>query len=374
MEIKLYFRMLQRGWWIILLTAMVGLTASLGLSYVAVPQYEASALYILSPSASITSKNDVVDSLDTLDRPSIAATYAEILNSNRVFISACNLLGQDPVLIAKDYTVRTVVLPESSVLSLSVKGPNPQLVTSLANATGQEAISFSRSLNQAYELNILDSAIAPDAPFSPQPLRDSVVGAVLGLAVGMVLAVVSEQIRVPIEVYRNRLRIDSDTGVFKRKYFVRLVEDEVADGPEHELSIGIVELNGLADFFDTLPAAGVNTLLVMVTKTLQRELRGNDVIGRWNEASFSLLLPTTPGSAAHRTFDRVYQALAQPVRLPAYGVTVNLDPRIGGAVYSNAITSTELIEKATSSLEHARRGDTEQVYVWEFQNPFWVQE
>ena len=69
MEIKLYFRMLQRGWWIILLTAMVGLSTSLALSYVAVPQYEASALYILSPASSITSQNDVVDSLDTLDRP-----------------------------------------------------------------------------------------------------------------------------------------------------------------------------------------------------------------------------------------------------------------------------------------------------------------
>lgn len=373
MEIKLYFRMLQRGWWIILLTAMVGLSASLGLSYVAVPQYEASALYILSPSASITSKNDVVDSLDTLDRPSITATYAEILNSSRIFVSACNLIGYDPTLISKDYKVRTVVLPESSVLALTVQGPDPQLVTTLANATGQEAISFSRSLNQAYELNILDNAIVPDAPFSPQPLRDSVVGFVLGLAVGMVLAVLSEQIRVPIEVYRNRLRMDSDTGVFKRKYFIRLVDEDVADGAKDEFSVGIVELSGLSDFFDTLPAAGINTLLGKVTKTLQRELRGNDVIGRWDEASFSLLLPTTPGSAAHRTLDRVYQALVEPIRLPTYGVTVNLDPRIGGAVYSNSITSTELIEKAKSSLERARRADSEHVYVWEFENPFWVE-
>lgn len=373
MEIKLYFRMVQRGWWLIILTAMVGLSVSLGLSYLATPQYEASARFILSPSSSITSKNDVVDSLDTLDRPSIAATYAEIINSNRIFLSACNLIGQDPVEISKSYTIQAVVLPESSVLALSVSGPDPQLATSLANAIGQETISFTRSLNQAYDLNVLDTAAMPEIPFSPQPVRDSIVGFVLGIAAGVILAVLSEQIQVPIEVYRNRLRIDSDTGVFNKKYFLSLLEDVVGLSVNNQLSIGILVLNGLSDYLGTLPAAGFQSLLLNVTEILHRELRGNDTIGRWNEISFSLLLPNTSGPAANRTFNRVYQALAQPIDLPSYGVTVNLDPHIGGAVYSNSITSKELLEKSQNSLEQARRDDANPVYVWGMKTPFWVQ-
>ena len=373
MEIKLYFRMLQRGWWIIFLTAMIGLSTSLGMSYLATPQYEASALFILSPSSSITSKNDVVDSLDTLDRPSIAATYAEIINSHRVFRSACELIGQDPEVIAKDYTIQTVVLPESSVLSLSVTGPNPELAASLANAVGVEAINFARSLNQAYELNVLDSATVPEFPFSPKPIRDAFLGLVLGAAAGVILAVLREQIRVPIDAYRNRLRIDNDTGVYNRKYFSRLVEEEVAQNADQGLSIGIVELTGLSDLLETLPAAGLQSLLLKVTKILHRELRGNDIIGRWSEISFSLLLPTTTGTAAARTFDRLHKALAQPIHLSSYGITVNLDPHIGGAVYSNSITPQELLEKAQSSLEHSRLGETNPVCIWEIKNPFWVQ-
>ena len=95
--------MLQRGWWLILLTALVGLSVALGLSYLAIPQYETTARFILSPSSSITSGNDVVNSLDTLDRPSIAATYAEVINSNRIFLSTCKLLNQDPISISKTY-------------------------------------------------------------------------------------------------------------------------------------------------------------------------------------------------------------------------------------------------------------------------------
>ncbi len=373
MEVKLYFRMLQRGWWIILLAAMVGLSASLGLSYLATPQYEASALFILSPSASITSKNDVVDSLDTLDRPSIAATYAEIINSKRIFRSACERIGQDPTSIAENYTIQTVVLPESSVLSLSVSGPNPDLAASLANTIGIEAIGFSRSLNQAYELNVLDSAVAPEEPFSPKPLRDAFLGFVLGAAAGVILAVLSEQIRVPIDAYKNRLRTDSDTGVYNKKYFSRLVDEEVTQNADQGLSIGIVELTGLSDLLETLPAAGLQSLLLKVKKILRRELRGNDIIGRWSEIGFALLLPTTTGTAAARTFDRLHRALAQPIHLSSYGITVNLDPHIGGAVYSNSITPQELLEKAQSSLEHSIHGDTNPVCIWEIKNPFWIQ-
>ena len=373
MEIKLYFRMLQRGWWLIVLTALVGLSVSLGLSYMAAPQYEATARFILSPSSSITSGNDVVNSLDTLDRPSIAATYAEVINSNRIFLSACKLLNQDPTEISKIYKIQAAVLPESNVLALSVSGPNPQLVASIANTIGQEFINFTRSLNQVYDLNILDNAIIPEIPFSPQPIRDLVIGFVLGAVAGMILAVSSEQIRIPIESYRNRLRIDSDTGVFNKNYFLRLMEEEVGQSAEGRLSIGIVELSGLSDLLGTLPAAGIQHLLSEVTGILRRELRGHDVIGRWNKTSFSLLLPTTAGPAATRTFSRVHQALMQPIALSSYGVNVNLDPHIGGAVYSNSITSDELIEKVQNSLEQARRDEANPIYMWELNNPFWVQ-
>ena len=81
MEVKLYFRMLQRNWWLILLTAMVALTVSLAISYIASPQFSAVARFIIIPSSSLTSGADVVRSLDTLDRRSVVATYAEVMNS-----------------------------------------------------------------------------------------------------------------------------------------------------------------------------------------------------------------------------------------------------------------------------------------------------
>ena len=373
MEIKLYFRMLQKNWWLILLTAMTALTVSLAISYAAVPQYRSVARFIIIPSSTLTSGADVVRSLDTLDRRSVVATYAEVMNSSRILEGSADFLGLDATEIIKDYSIQAVDLPDSSVLELTVSGPNPALAAQLANAIGLQSITFTRSLNLIYELNFLDTAIPAELPFSPEPLRDGLVALVLGTALGGFLAVVSEQIRVPIESYRQRRRIDSVTGIYNASYFSRLLEEELAQSPDDALSIGIVELNGLADYLGTLPPAGLQTLLIKVKEILRRELRGHDIVARWDEISFSMMLPSTDGTAASRTFDRIYQALLEPMDLSAYGVTVNLDPHIGGAVYSNMISARELLEKAQTSLEQSRRFSVKPIYVWEMKSPFWVQ-
>lgn len=365
--------MLQKNWWLILLTAMTALTVSLAISYAAVPQYRAVARFIIIPSSSLTSGADVVRSLDTLDRRSVVATYAEVMNSSRIFEGSADFLGLDANALIEDYKIQAVDLPDSSVLELTVSGPDPALAAQLANAIGFQSITFTRSLNLIYELNFLDTAIPAELPFSPEPLRDGLVALLLGVAMGGVLAVVSEQIRVPIEAYRQRSRIDSVTGIYNANYFSRLLDQELANNPEDALSIGIIELNGLSDYLGTLPPAGLQTLLVKVKEILRRELRGHDIIARWDEISFAVMLPTTDGPASSRTFDRIYQALVEPMDLSAYGVTVNLDPHIGGAVYSNMITARELIAKAQTSLEQSRRFSVKPIYVWEMKSPFWVQ-
>jgi diguanylate cyclase (GGDEF)-like protein len=138
------------------------------------------------------------------------------------------------------------------------------------------------------------------------------------------------------------------------------------------MSVGIVELYGLRDLLETVPASAAQRLLRTVTDRLRKELRGNDLIGRWGETSFAVMLPATPGSAANRTFDRILQSMVQPIALDEYGVEVNADPRIGGSVYSDDITSAELIEQAESALEQARKDNLHPIYVWEMKNPFWV--
>ena len=372
MEIRLYIRMLMRGWWIILLTTLVAVNVALIASYLTTPIYSASATFVVSPTTDLLGK-DIVNSLDTLDKRSIVSTYAEFINSRRIYLDALQVLQLQEASM-EDYKISTVVLPDANILVLTVSGPDPQLAALLANTMGQRGINYISLIYRAFDLSFLDPAISATEPSSPQPVRDTTLALALGLIGGMALAILSEQIRTPLEAYRHRLRIDSVTGVNNNRHFRTILEKVLAEKPEETLSIGIIELYGLQDIIDTLPQPATHRILRMVTGVLQRELRGNDIIGRWTDTSFIVMLPATVGSAARRIFERIFIALSQPVSMEQYDITVNLDPKVGGAVYSNEITFEEFLEQATSALEQSRRDNTGFINIWEMKNPFWVQD
>jgi diguanylate cyclase (GGDEF)-like protein len=372
MEFRLYFQILRRGWWIIAITALTALVAALATSYLVTPRYRAVARFIVTPGSGLVNRDEVLTSLATLDRQSIITTYAEVMNSDRIYTDALTFLQLQPRDL-KSYTYKAEVVANSSVLEVVASGPDPQLAANLANAIGYQTINFIRQLNQVYNFDFLDIAVPPDEPYSPNLLVNVGLATVLGVIAGALFAVLNEQLRTPLEALRQRLHFDEMTGVYNSKYFTRMVDDELALHPGNVLTIGTVELSGLRDLLETLPIVSLQRILRGVTDILRRELRGNDVVGRWNDHSFIIMLPNTSGTAAKKIFERIYQALEPVVELDQFGTAVDLNPRIGGAEYSSNISTQELFEKANSALEQARRTVDEPVYVWEIKNPFWNQ-
>jgi diguanylate cyclase (GGDEF)-like protein len=374
MEIRLYFQMLKRGWWVILLTALVAVVAALGASYVVTPKYKAISRFILSPKNILPSNPDFgLQGLDILGNETTITTYMEVMKSNRIYRDALNSMGRTQEEM-KGYKYEVQVLPNSSVIELNVTGPNPEVAAEFANSIGNQAILFTSLLNDYYRVDFLDEALPPIVPESPQPIRDSILAFGIGLLLGGVLAIVRDQLMTSLESYRLRFQIDHVTGVYNHRTIKKLLEDELTQNPDGILSAGIIELGGLADLEDTLPTAGYQNVIKQATATLQRELRGHDIIGRWSNNSFLVILPKTPGPAAKGIFNRISIMLSSPIILQHLEITIELLPFIGGAEYSQNITLEELLEKVAEALENARKNKSKPVYVWEMKNPFWITE
>ena len=145
----------------------------------------------------------------------------------------------------------------------------------------------------------------------------------------------------------------------------------MAKNPDEVLTVGIIEVSALRDILDTFPITAMQKALQKVTESLRKELRGNDIIGRWNDISFIIMLPNTTGAAANRIFERIFQALSQPLDLDQFGSFGDLDSYIGGAENGGYISAQELFDKAKRALVHARRDKGTHVFVINMKSPLW---
>lgn len=354
MEIKLYFRMLQRSWWIIILTALAAVATTLIISYFTTPIYRATSRFVVSPSAQfVTGGNNVVNSLDTLDKRSIITTYAEVLKSPRIYQDTLTLLHMNAVDLT-GYSINSVVLTDSNIIEFSVQGPNPGTTALLTNSIGQQAVKYVQGLYQVYDMNLLDPAFIPVTPISPQPIRDSAVAIVIGLGVGIALALVRELLRTPIENFLQQRNIDSLSGALNQSSFNEILLD-VSFASAKDFSLCMLHLEGLHDYINVLPQPTLEKILRHVTQTLRNQLRGNDLVGRWGEADFSVLLSETTGDAALNTMGRVQAALVIPIKIDVSGEDLSLNPQIGIAEYRVGDTAKSLLQNTNWALEIAKK-------------------
>ena len=185
MKIEPYLRILQKGWWIIIAMILVSSGVGLAYSYSQIPKYEATATFVVNPSARIADTYDLLSSLDTLaGRTGLPTTYANILQSQIVIDQAVSSLNLPPAILS-DYQIKAVVLPDSSILSLQIQGPSPVLVADLANAIGTAGLDFVSKLQEIYEIRRLDLAVAPDEPISPNHITNIALSGIIGLAGGV---------------------------------------------------------------------------------------------------------------------------------------------------------------------------------------------
>jgi diguanylate cyclase (GGDEF)-like protein len=356
MEIKLYLRMLQRGWWIIIVTTLAAVVVTLVASYLATPIYRATSRFVISPSAGFVAEgNNVLNSLATLDKRSIITTYAEILNSPRIHRETFALLGLNEADL-QDYTYNAVVLPDTNIIEFSVTGPDPRTVTLLVNAIGQHVVEYVQGLYMVYEMTLLDPSVVPVRPISPQPIRDAGVALVLGFAVGVMLALARELIQAPIENFMQQRKIDPVSLALNRNVFEQKLS-EAAFASTNDFSFCLVHLDGLAEYINVLPQSSLQTILRRVNQTLRNQLRGNDLVGRWSDLDFAILLFETPGDASVNTMGRVRTALSVPIRIEFSGEDIHLNPQIGIAEYRVGDTVESMVKNVKWALDVAEKNN-----------------
>ncbi len=194
MTLHEFFAVLRNRWRIIAVSVLVVLGTAALMTIRTQPVYTATAkVYLSTEAAEATDGKADERGTYVISRQDLA-TYAEVLTSPSIIEPLRAELGLAP---DAPLDVSAFVSETTNMLVITATDADPQMTARIANAAGPVlaagAPKFSPLLalnNQTVEATAVAPAGVPSRPVSPDPQRNLALGGLLGLALGVGLALV----------------------------------------------------------------------------------------------------------------------------------------------------------------------------------------
>ena len=187
MEIDLVeiFHVMMQKLWLIILLFVLGAGISYGVTkYLKTPMYSAtSQIYILSSTTSITSVADLQLGSQ------LSEDFGILIKSRPVLEAVIDRMDLDYSYEALRGMLNVYNAGSSRILSLTVTSADPKLAKEIADTLAEEAVDRVAYIMNSDEPKILERAVVPKAPSSPNVQKNTLMGGLVGacLAMGVIL-------------------------------------------------------------------------------------------------------------------------------------------------------------------------------------------
>jgi capsular polysaccharide biosynthesis protein len=218
MDLETFFRVLLRGWWLILLAVLVTAGSAAYAVSLQLPVYRATTTVQLRASETLDDPRQIIDAQNSLERRTTINTVARIAIGNSMQEQVAKTLGIE-LDVVKNAQITSIVVPDTNVIEISARSVDPGYAAAIANTVAEE---LRRQLpEKVLQMAIIDSAIAPTIPIEPRPTRTITLGVMFGLALGITFALLGYG----LQRLRARPELDSVdtrvTGAQTQQFFTR---------------------------------------------------------------------------------------------------------------------------------------------------------
>jgi capsular exopolysaccharide synthesis family protein len=183
-DLSLIAQVIRRRIWVVLLCFVVSTVAAVALSVRAEKQYEATTALLLRSSSAFEPQRAVDTNLQLLGLPAVAQATAQRLGD----ISADEIEG----------SIEASQEGDADILEVTATSSSPEQAALIANTYAKEFLVFrtdsERERLQTSQIEVIEPASPPSSPVSPKPVRNTVFGALIGLVLGVGLALLLEQL------------------------------------------------------------------------------------------------------------------------------------------------------------------------------------
>ena len=157
-------------------------------------------------------------------------------------------------------------------------------------------------------------------------------------------------------IITDHVVIDELTGTLTKKNFLLRLSDELSRATDRgeDLSLVLVSLSNIAELEKHYGESGRDAALKNVGTQLRASVRQYDIVARFNEATFALILTDTIASDAYLWAEKVRGAIAATI-IAADKKSFSVSVTIGISGAASRMQSEELIKNATYVLDQAMR-------------------
>lgn len=187
-------RSVRRHWLLVAVLTLLGLGAGVAVDRSTETVYRSEARFMVVPGSELREGVEVVDAVDVLSRGAIVATFTELLTSDRFADAAADGAGLD----AGDYAVSSAIVQGSNVTELFVEGPSGEGAQRLATGIAGRAAEDFQRLARVYRAELIDAPNRPSAPTGVGVGALLAVGGLVGLALGIGLALLHDAARLAL--------------------------------------------------------------------------------------------------------------------------------------------------------------------------------
>jgi len=192
-ELRDYVRILRRGWAFIVIFSVLGMAGAAGYSVLQTPQYVASTQVIVTVGSGAGTGDLAQASAIAGQR---AVTYANLVSTSTVLDSVISQLSLSASVSQLASQIQAVIVPGTSIISVTATDSDAQRSADIANATARSMTSSVSKIEQipagsaasSVRIASIQAAEVPASPDSPNLRTNLILGGLLGLALGILIA------------------------------------------------------------------------------------------------------------------------------------------------------------------------------------------
>lgn len=188
---KLFTALLRRAWIIIIVAAVCASAAFLGTVHLITPLYQSSAMfYVNNNSLSVGDASLSISSSDITASKSLVETYIVILKSRTCLNDVIDYAGVDYSYSELRGMISASSVNSTEVFEVVVTSPDPAEAENIANAIAYILPNRISDIVDSTSAKIVDYAVRPSAPSSPDLAMNTILGFVIGFALSAVVIII----------------------------------------------------------------------------------------------------------------------------------------------------------------------------------------